>query len=50
VNPSFADFAENCGGLGINVEADDELDGALETAIEYDGPALIEIQTDSDPV
>jgi len=50
VNPSFADFAENCGGLGLSVESDDELDAALERAIDHDGPALVEILTDSDPV
>ena len=50
VNPSFADFAENCGGLGVAVESDDELDAALERAIAHDGPALVEIATDSDPV
>ncbi len=50
VNPDFADFAENCGGLGVSVESDDELDAAIEQAIEYDGPALVEILTDSDPV
>jgi len=50
VNPGFADFAENCGGLGVYVDGENELDEALERAIEYDGPALVEIPTDSDPV
>ncbi len=50
VNPNFAEFARNCGGHGAHVEDAAELDGALETAIAYDGPALIEIITDADPV
>jgi thiamine pyrophosphate-dependent acetolactate synthase large subunit-like protein/nitrite reductase/ring-hydroxylating ferredoxin subunit len=50
VNPSFAEFAENCGGHGIYVQDSDELDAALETAFAYDGPALVEIPTDSEPV
>jgi thiamine pyrophosphate-dependent acetolactate synthase large subunit-like protein/nitrite reductase/ring-hydroxylating ferredoxin subunit len=50
VNPGFADFAENCGGLGVAVESDDELDAALKRAIDHDGPALVEVLTDSDPV
>jgi len=50
VNPDFAEFAENCGGLGVSVDSDDELDDALETALDYDGPALVEIATDSEPV
>ncbi|QCC47956.1 thiamine pyrophosphate-binding protein [Halobellus limi] len=50
VNPDFAAFAENCGGHGVRVEGEDSLDDALEEAIDYDGPALVEILTDSDPV
>jgi thiamine pyrophosphate-dependent acetolactate synthase large subunit-like protein len=50
VNPEFAAFAENCGGLGVFVDDAGDLDDALETAIAHDGPALVEIPTDSDPV
>jgi len=46
-NPDFAAFARNCGGQGARVES---LDAALKSAIEYDGPALVEILTDSEPV
>jgi len=49
-NPGFADFAENCGGYGVYVDAAEELDDALGDAIAYDGPALVEIPTDSEPV
>jgi pyruvate oxidase len=50
VNPAFAEFAENCGGHGAFVDDPDALDDALETAFAYDGPALVEVLTDSDPV
>jgi thiamine pyrophosphate-dependent acetolactate synthase large subunit-like protein len=49
-NPDFAAFAENCGGDGLRVESPDELNDALESALETDGPALVEILTDSEPV
>jgi len=50
VNPDFAAFADNCGGYGVRVDDEAELDDALTSALEYDGPSLIEIVTDSDPV
>jgi thiamine pyrophosphate-dependent acetolactate synthase large subunit-like protein/nitrite reductase/ring-hydroxylating ferredoxin subunit len=50
VNPNFADFAENCGGYGVFVDGPDVLDEALEAAIDYDGPALVDVLTDSNPV
>jgi thiamine pyrophosphate-dependent acetolactate synthase large subunit-like protein len=50
VNPDFAAFAENAGGYGVSVADESELDDALEAAIAYDGPSLIEIPTDSEPV
>jgi thiamine pyrophosphate-dependent acetolactate synthase large subunit-like protein len=50
VNPNFAEFAENCGGHGVFVEEPGALDEGLETAIDHDGPALVEILTDSDPI
>ncbi|MEF8773793.1 MAG: thiamine pyrophosphate-dependent enzyme, partial [Halobacteriales archaeon] len=50
VNPEFAAYAENCGGYGVSVDDEGDLDDALEDAFDYDGPALVEILTDSDPV
>jgi thiamine pyrophosphate-dependent acetolactate synthase large subunit-like protein len=47
VNPSFADYAELCGALGIRVETAAEFAGALERALEHDGPALVEIHSDA---
>ncbi len=45
-NPSFADYANNCGGLGIRVNKNEELQSAVEKALAYDGPALVEIISD----
>lgn len=45
-NPSFASFAELCGGKGIEVSSADQLRQALEQAAAYDGPAIVEIITD----
>jgi len=49
-NPSFARFAEDCGGLGIRVERREDLDAALEHAIAHEGPALVEVMTDAELV
>ena len=45
-NPSFADFANNCGGLGIRIEEPGQLEAALRKAIAHEGPALVEIIAD----
>ena len=47
-NPNFADYAQNCGGLGIRVEQIEELRPALEQAFVYDGPSLVEIISAAD--
>ena len=49
-NPSFADFANNCGGLGIRIEKPEQLEAALRKAIAYEGPALIEIIADPEQI
>ncbi|KAA3648685.1 MAG: thiamine pyrophosphate-binding protein [Chloroflexi bacterium] len=47
-NPNFAEYAKNCGGLGIRVTERDELLPALEKAIAHqDGPSLVEVISDS---
>ncbi|MDJ0769596.1 MAG: thiamine pyrophosphate-binding protein [Ilumatobacter sp.] len=46
-NPEFAAFAELCGAKGIRVTSPDELDEALRTALDHDGPALVEVVTDA---
>ena len=45
-NPSFAEYAELCGALGIRVTDAKELEGALAEALAYEGPATVEILTD----
>ena len=46
VNPNFADYAESCGILGIQVTDRDKLLGAMEQLIQHDGPGLLEVKTD----
>ena len=50
VNPDFAAFAENCGAHGQQVKDPEKVDDALRAALDYDGPAVVEILTDSEPV
>jgi len=46
-NPSFAAFADLCGGKGIRVTSADELEAAINEGLEYPGPSLIEIICDA---
>ena len=49
VNPNFAQFAENCGGVGIRVDSPDQLDDALQAALAVtDGPSLVEIDAEQE--
>ncbi len=45
-NPNFAEFATNCGALGLRVESLDQLADALAAALAHDGPALVEVMSD----
>lgn len=45
-NPDFSKYAENCGGLGIQITNKEELDEAITRALAYQGPALVEIIAD----
>ena len=47
-NPDFSRYAENCGALGIRVTEKTELSAALKRLFSNDGPALLEILTDSE--
>jgi thiamine pyrophosphate-dependent acetolactate synthase large subunit-like protein len=49
-NPNFAEYADNCGGLGIRVVHPHELEEALRRAIGHQGPALVEVITDPELV
>lgn len=46
-NPSFAEFAELCGGKGIRVTEAGQLSAALEQAANFEGTALVEVMTDA---
>jgi len=45
-NPSFAEYAQLCGGFGVRVTEAGELADALDAALRHDGPALVEIVSD----
>ena len=45
-NPSFADYATLCGGVGIRVDRAEQLTEAFKTALASNGPALVEVMTD----
>lgn len=49
-NPSFAAFAKLCGGFGKKVTKSDELADAIQSGLDVNGPALVEIMTDADLV
>jgi pyruvate dehydrogenase (quinone) len=42
-NPSFAEIAKACGFLGLRVESPEHVQGALQQAFDYDGPALVDV-------
>lgn len=46
-NPNFAVYALNCGGAGIRVSNEDELEHALKTGLKNPGPFIVECITDS---
>jgi len=48
VNPDFSQFAKNCGALGIRVKKKSELNDGLNKILKHDGPAMLEIMTDSE--
>lgn len=50
LNPSFSAFARLCGGHGSRVTDGADLERALTEAIAHNGPALVEIITDSELV
>ena len=45
-NPDFSKYAKECGGFGIRVEKNEQLEEALKKAFAYNGPALVEIISD----
>ncbi len=49
-NPSFADFANSCGGKGVRVTDKADLEEVIRTAIAHKGPVLVEVMTDAELV
>ena len=49
-NPSFAAFANLCGGKGFRVSNANQIDAVLSRALTYAGPSLVEIDADADLV
>ncbi|NOR87899.1 MAG: Rieske 2Fe-2S domain-containing protein [Bacteroidales bacterium] len=45
-NPNFADYANNCGALGIRVEKLEDLEAAMQKVRDHNGPALLDIVCD----
>ena len=45
-NPNFAEYANNCGALGIRVEKREDIEEAMQRIKNHDGPALLEIICD----
>lgn len=43
-NPDFQKIAEGAGLLGLKAETPDRVEPAIAAALEYDGPALVEVQ------
>ncbi|MGC9516990.1 MAG: thiamine pyrophosphate-dependent enzyme [Methanomicrobiales archaeon] len=46
LNCNFADYANNCGGLGIKVTEPENLPDAVDKAFESPGPVIVDIDTD----
>ena len=44
VNPNFAKLAESADIQGIRVEAPEDLRTALQTALDHDGPCLVDVK------
>ena len=47
-NPNFSSYAKLCGGFGVRVKTADDLEGAMQNALNFDGPAIVEIMSDTE--
>lgn len=45
-NPSFAEYAQISGGFGIRVDSPDTIETGLRQALDYPGPAIVEVICD----
>jgi len=46
VNPNFAAYAKSCGGLGIEVSRQEDLEKSMHQLFTNDGPGLLEVKSD----
>ncbi len=46
-NPNFAEFANSCGAFGLRVEKKETLKESMKKIFEQDGPAMLEVITDT---
>ncbi|MEL6699113.1 MAG: thiamine pyrophosphate-binding protein [Bacteroidota bacterium] len=46
VNPSFADYATNCGAFGLRVDKKEDLTTAMAQVLDHRGTALLEVMAD----
>jgi thiamine pyrophosphate-dependent acetolactate synthase large subunit-like protein len=46
-NPNFAEYAISCGGHGVRVSTLEQFELALQEALAYPGPALVEVMSDA---
>jgi pyruvate oxidase len=47
-NPNFSSYAKLCGGFGVRVKTADDLEGAIQNALNFNGPAIVEIMSDAE--
>ena len=47
-NPNFSEYATLCGAKGIRVTTNSELDQAIQEALAFEGPSLVEIMSDAE--
>jgi hypothetical protein len=47
-NPNFASYAKLCGGFGARVKTADDLEAAIQHALDFDGPGIVEIMSDTE--
>jgi thiamine pyrophosphate-dependent acetolactate synthase large subunit-like protein len=45
-NCSFADYAQNCGGIGIRVTDPGQLESSIDKALSLNKPVIVDIDTD----
>ncbi|MEM1134914.1 MAG: thiamine pyrophosphate-dependent enzyme [Bacteroidota bacterium] len=45
-NPNFAEYAQSCGAMGVQIKDKNELNEAMQKVLAHSGPALLEIKTD----